>query len=186
MIAAEQAYPSQCERHLVLSDGRRLFARPIRPDDEQMFLQLLQHVSAEDLRLRFFDSIKEFTHPFLARLTQLDYARAMAFIALDAASGEALGVVRVHSDSIGDSGEYAILLRSDLKGHGLGWGLMQMIIEYARTKGLKRIVGQVLQENSIMLSMCRELGFKIKTDTDDRGLCDVTLTLDPPIAATTR
>jgi len=92
----------------------------------------------------------------------------------------------VHSDSIGDSGEYAILLRSDLKGHGLGWGLMQMIIEYARTKGLKRIVGQVLQENSIMLSMCRELGFKIKTDTDDRGLCDVTLTLDPPIAATTR
>jgi acetyltransferase len=185
MIAAEQAYPSQWERHLVLSDGRRLFARPIRPDDERMFLQLLQQVSAEDLRLRFFDSIKEFTHPFLARLTQLDYARAMAFIALDAASGEALGVVRVHSDSIGDSGEYAILLRSDLKGHGLGWGLMQMIIEYARTKGLRRIVGQVLQENSIMLSMCRELGFKIKTDTDDRGLCDVTLTLDPPIAATT-
>jgi len=87
MIAAEQAYPSQWERHLVLSDGRRLFARPIRPDDEQMFLQLLQHVSAEDLRLRFFDSTKEFTHPFLARLTRLDYARAMAFIALDAASG---------------------------------------------------------------------------------------------------
>ena len=62
---------------------------------------------------------------------------------------------------------------------------MQMIIEYARTKGLKRIAGQVLQENSVMLSMCREFGFKIKTDTDDRGLCDVTLALDPPIAATT-
>ena len=71
----------------------------------------------------------------------------MAFIALDEASGEALGVVRVCSDSIGDTGEYAILLRSDLKGHGLGWSLMQMIIEYSKAKGLKRIVGQILQEN---------------------------------------
>ncbi len=146
---------------------------------------MLQHVSAEDLRLRFFNSIKEFTHPFLARLTQLDYSRAMAFIALDETSGEALGVVRVHSDAIGDSGEYAILLRSDLKGHGLGWSLMQMIIEYSKTKGLKQIVGQILQENSVMLSMCRELGFKIKTNADDRGLCDVTLELDPPIVAAT-
>jgi acetyltransferase len=62
---------------------------------------------------------------------------------------------------------------------------MQMIIEYSRTKGLKRIVGQILQENAAMLSMCRELGFKVKTDIDDRGLCDVTLVLDPSIAATT-
>jgi acetyltransferase len=153
--------------------------------DEPLFLRLLQHVSAEDLRLRFFDLIKEFTHPFLARLTQLNYARAMAFIALDVASGEALGVVRVHSDSIGETGEYAILLRSDLKGHGLGWSLMQIIIEYSKIKGLKRIVGQILQENPVMLSMCRELGFKVKADMDDRGLCDVTLALDPPIAATT-
>ena len=185
MIAVDQPYPSQWERHLVLCDGRRLFARPIRPDDEPLFLRLLQHVSAQDLRLRFFDSIKEFTHPFLAQLTQIDHTRAMAFIALDEASGEALGVVRLHSDSIGDSGEYAILLRSDIKGHGLGWSLMQMIIEYSRTKGLKRIVGQILQENAIMLNMCRELGFKVKTDIDDRGLCDVTLVLDPSITAAT-
>ncbi len=60
-----------------------------------------------------------------------------------------------------------------------------IIIEYSRAKGLKRIVGQILQENSTMLSMCRELGFKIKTDSDDRGLCDVTLVLDASIAATT-
>ena len=56
MIAVDQPYLSQWERYLVLSDGRRLFARPIRPDDESLFLRLLQHVSAEDLRLRFFDS----------------------------------------------------------------------------------------------------------------------------------
>jgi acetyltransferase len=183
MIAGNPSYPSQWERHLVLGDGRRLFARPIRPDDEPLFLRLLQHVSAGDLRLRFFDSIKEFTHPFLARLTHLDCM--MAFIALDETSAETLGVVRVYIDSAGETGEYAILLRSDFKGHGLGWSLMQMIIEYSRSRGLRQIVGQILQENSVMLSMCRELGFKVKTDVDDRGLCDVTLVLDPPIAAAT-
>jgi acetyltransferase len=176
--AGTRPYPLQWERHLVLGDGWKVFARPVRPDDEPLILHLLQHVSKEDLRLRFFDSIKEFSHPFLARLTQLDYARAMAFVAFDETSGDILGVVRVHADPAGDSGEYAILLRSDLKGRGLGWVLMQMIIEYGKAEGLKRIIGQILEENSVMLKMCRELGFEVKTDPEDLGLCDVTLVLE--------
>jgi acetyltransferase len=179
--AGVRPYPSQWERHLLLGDGWKVFARPVRPDDEPLILHLLQHVSKEDLRLRFFDSIKEFTHPFLVRLTQLDYARAMAFVAFDEASGNILGVVRVHSDPAGETGEYAILLRSDLKGRGLGWALMKMIIEYGKSEGLKRIIGQILQENSVMLKMCRELGFEVKTNPEDRGLCDVTLVLDRPL-----
>ena len=79
-------YPSQWERHLVLDGGWKIFARPVRPTDEPLILHLLQQVSKEDLRLRFFDSIKQFNHPFLVRLTQLDYARAMAFVALDEAN----------------------------------------------------------------------------------------------------
>jgi len=97
----------------------------------------------EDLRLRFFDSIKEFSPQFIARLTELDYARAMAFVAIDEASGETLGVVRLHSDAAHETAEYAILLRSDLKGRGLGWSLMQLIIEYAKSEDLKRIDGQI-------------------------------------------
>jgi acetyltransferase len=77
------------------------------------------------LRLRFFAPMKEFSHEFIARLTQLDYARAMAFVAFDEATGDLVGVVRVHSDSIYESGEYAIQLRSDLKGRGLGWALIR-------------------------------------------------------------
>ncbi len=155
----------------------------MKPDDEPLILQLLQHVSKEDLRLRFFDSIKQFTHPFLAKLTQLDYARAMAFVAFDELRGDILGVVRVHSDATGESGEYAILLRSDLKGRGLGWAMMQMMIAYARSEGLKRIVGQILHENTVMLKMCRELGFEVKTNPEDRGVYDVTLILEPPAEA---
>jgi acetyltransferase len=167
----------QWQRHLILGDGWRIFVRPIRPNDEPLIRNLLAHVSREDLRLRFFDSIKEFSHEFIASLTQLDYARAMAFVAIDEASNETLGVVRLHTDLSREAGEYAILLRSDLKGRGLGWALMQLIIEYAKSKGLKRIDGQILQENSVMLKMCRELGFEIKTDPEDSGVCDVTLVL---------
>jgi RimJ/RimL family protein N-acetyltransferase len=176
MPAAPSADP-RWQRHLVLGEGWRIFVRPIRPDDEHRVRDLLAHVSKEDLRLRFFDSIKEFSHQFIATLTQLDYVRAMAFVAIDEASCETLGVVRLHSDAAGEAGEYAILLRSDLKGRGLGWALMQLIIEYARSIGLGRINGQILQENSVMLKMCRELGFRVKADAEDRGVCDVTLVL---------
>jgi RimJ/RimL family protein N-acetyltransferase len=165
-------------RHLVLGDGWRIFVRAIRPDDERFIRDLLAHVSKEDLRLRFFDSIREFSDQFIAGLTRIDYARAMAFVALDEARNDILGVVRLHLDKAHETGEYAILLRSDLKGRGLGWALMQLIIEYAKSRGLRRIEGQILQENSVMLKMCRELGFKVKMDAEDRGVCDVTLVLD--------
>jgi RimJ/RimL family protein N-acetyltransferase len=174
----EPAVDLKWQRHLVLGDGWRIFVRPIKPDDEPLMRDLLAHVSKQDLRFRFFDSIKEFSHQFLARLTDIDGVRAMAFVAIDEASSEMLGVVRLHSDLIHQAGEYAILLRSDLKGRGLGWALMQLIIEYAKSEGLSRIDGQILQENSVMLKMCRELGFKVKTNARDRGVCDVTLALE--------
>jgi acetyltransferase len=174
---AVRPYPSQWERHIKVKDGLQVFVRPIRPEDEPLIHQLLRHVTPADLRLRFFAPMKEFSHEFIARLTQLDYARAMAFVAFDEAASELVGVVRIHSDSIYESGEYAILLRSDLKGRGLGWALMQHIIDYARSEGLKVISGDVLRENTIMLEMCRGLGFDVKSDPSEHDLCNVRLKL---------
>jgi acetyltransferase len=176
---AVRPYPSQWQRHIEVRDGWRVFVRPIRPEDEPLIHDFLRHVTREDVRLRFFAAMKEFSHEFIARLTQLDYARAMAFVAFDEATHEMVGVVRIHSDSIYEAGEYAILLRSDLKGRGLGWGLMQLIIEYAKSEGLKQISGNVLQDNIAMLNMCRELGFEIKTDPAEPDICDVKLRLQP-------
>ncbi|MBR1088663.1 bifunctional acetate--CoA ligase family protein/GNAT family N-acetyltransferase [Bradyrhizobium manausense] len=173
---AVRAYPSQWERRLTVKDGWRISVRPLRPEDEPTIHEFLRHVTAHDLRLRFFAPMKEFTHEFIARLTQLDYARAMAFIAFDEGN-EMVGVVRLHSDSIYESGEYAILLRSDLKGRGLGWALMQLIIDYAKSEGLKTISGDVLKENVVMLEMCRQLGFEIKPDAAEPDICDVRLKL---------
>ncbi len=129
------------------------------------------------MRLRFFGAVKEFSHDFLARFVNVDYAKAMAFIALDDATGAMLGVGRLHDKAGTTAGEYAIIVRSDLKSHGLGWQLMQMLIAYARAKGLRSIEGQVLHENEAMLQMCRELGFEIGEDPDVRSVCNVRLTL---------
>jgi len=164
-------------RHIEVKAGWRIFVRPIRPEDEPLIHDFLHHVTPQDLRLRFFAPMKEFTHEFIARLTQLDYARAMAFVAFDEVTNGMVGVVRIHSDSVYESGEYAILLRSDLKGKGLGWVLMQLIIEYARSEGLKVISGDVLRENTVMLEMCRNLGFEVSSNPAEHGICEVRLKL---------
>jgi acetyltransferase len=174
---AIRPYPKEWERHISLRDGAAVFVRPVRPEDEPLYPAFFARVTEQDLRLRFFAPVRTFTHIFIARFTQLDYARAMAFIALEEASGEMLGVVRLHADANYDSGEYAILVRSDLKGCGLGWQLMQMIVDYARAEGLRRIEGQVLAENTTMLAMCRELGFTIAPDAQDPEIRLVTLAL---------
>jgi acetyltransferase len=174
---AVRPYPSQWQRHLEVKEGWRVLARPIRPEDEPLIHEFLRHVTPTDLRLRFFAPMKQFTHEFIARLTQLDYARAMAFVAFDEATNAMVGVVQIHSDSIYENAEYAVLLRSDLKGRGLGWALMQLIIEYARSEGLKVISGEVLQENTVMLQMCRNLGFEVKSDPAEPGVCNVRLAL---------
>ena len=151
--------------------------RPVRPEDEGAFLRFFGQVTHEDLRLRFFAPVRDFNHAFLARLTQLDYGRAIAFVAFD--GEDMMGAVRLHADADHETGEYAILLRSDLKGLGLGWALMRLMIEWAKADGIRSVEGQVLRENTTMLAMCRSLGFSVRADPDDPDLRLVTL----PVAA---
>ena len=173
---AVRPYPSQWEGQLKLRNGDAMAVRPLRPEDEPAIARFLAGISPEDLRLRFFHAVKDFSHRFTARLTQLDYARSMAFVALNA-QGEITGVARLHSDSRYERAEYAILIASDLKGQGLGWALMQLLIDYAKAEGLKYLSGQVLHENTMMLAMCRELGFTVSSDAQDAGIADVSLDL---------
>jgi acetyltransferase len=175
---AIRPYPKQWERHAVLADGTRVLVRPVRPEDEELMRRFFGRVTPEDLRLRFFAPVKYIGHAFIARLTQLDYARAMALIALDETSGDMLGGVHLHADANYENAEYAILVRSDLKARGIGWLLMQTIIAYARAEGMRRIKGQVLRENLTMLAMCEELGFRSAADPEDPGIVDVSLELN--------
>lgn len=175
---AIRPYPATWTSHLALGE-RRFFIRPMKPEDELLTGAMLARVTPEDLRLRFFAPLKSFSHAFLARLTQLDYAREMAFIAIEEGTGEAAGAVRLHADPGHVEAEYAILLRSDLKGIGLGRALMELIIDWARAEKVHRIHSQVLAENGPMLALCRNLGFEITLDPDDISVRRVALKLDP-------
>jgi len=165
------------ERRITLQDGETVRVRPIRPDDERLYAKFFELETPDDIRFRFFGPVKRRDTAFFSGFTTLDYEKAMAFIALDEASGEMLGVARLHDDPSDGSGEYAIIVRSDLKSHGLGWHLMQMIIEYARAKNLRAVKGQVLYENKAMLRMCREFGFTISGAPGSADVCNVELKL---------
>jgi acetyltransferase len=151
--------------------------RPIRPEDEALYAAFFAHLMPEDQRLRFFAAQPDLSHRFIARLTQIDYAREMAFVAVAEATDELLGVVRFVADPDYLRGEYAILVRSDLKGLGLGWRLMQHLVTYARAEKLEQLHGSVLAENATMLRMCRELGFSVEPEPGDAAVRRVCLRL---------
>jgi RimJ/RimL family protein N-acetyltransferase len=163
--------------HDLLPDGTRVLVRPLRPEDGELYPDFIAHVTPDDARLRFFSAIKELSEERIHELTNIDYERAMAFIAFDEAKCEMLGVVRLHLDADRRGGEFAVIVRSAFKGHGLGWLLMQRIIEYARLIKLRRVHGQVLAENTTMLRMCAELGFHIEDDPGGKGIKRVALDL---------
>jgi RimJ/RimL family protein N-acetyltransferase len=163
------------EPHLILRDGTPVLIRRLVAEDAALYPDFLSEVSAEDLRLRFFASMREVSHELLDKLINYDPAHAMAFVAVDEKTRKMLGVVRLHDDASGEDAEFAILVRSRLKSHGVGWLLMKHMIEFARHKGLKTVRGQVLSENTAMLAMCAELGFHITDDSNDFSVKTVTL-----------
>ncbi|MGL4959775.1 MAG: GNAT family N-acetyltransferase [Inquilinus sp.] len=140
---------------------------------------MLQRSSAEDIRLRFFGPMR-LDHEFAARLTQIDYDREMALVAEAEEGGRPvlLGAVRIIADPDNVAAEYGIMVRSDLKGQGLGYRLMTEIIAYARSRGLERISAEILRENATMLRMAEELGFKCEAVPDEPGLMRVTISLN--------
>jgi acetyltransferase len=147
------------ERHQATRGGEHIVIRRVEPNDKALYSDFLREVSAEDLRLRFFAHIGELSAAESDRLSHLDYSHEMAFIAIDEVTGQMLGLVRLRDELDEQTAEFAILVRSRLKGHGLGWLLMQRVIDYAREKHLRRVYGDVLAENSGMLQMAAELGF---------------------------
>jgi acetyltransferase len=146
--------------HETARGGERVLIRPLRPEDMAHYPDFLREVSAEDLRLRFFARIVELSAAEIEKLAHLDHRHEMAFIALDEDTGRILGLVRLRDELDERTAEFAIMVRSRLKGHGLGWLLMRRAIDYAREKGLRRVYGDVLVENTAMLQMAAELGFR--------------------------
>ena len=168
---AIRPYPSELEER-VAHRGRSLILRPIRPEDTASHRQFLSRVAPQDLYMRFFRAVRELPESDLAHFTQIDYDREMAFIAVaadGAEAGEVLGVARACADPDNTAAEFALLVRSDLKGQGLGTLLMRKLIGYCRGRGTSELWGSVLMDNAAMLHLARTLGFHVRATQQNVG-----------------
>ena len=173
-------YPRELEQELILPDGQKLLIRPVKPEDENGFITLFNKLSAREIHMRFLHPMKTLSHDLAARLTQIDYDREMALVleGKDSDGGsELFGGVRISADPDNYEAEFAILLRGHMTGIGLGPMLLRKIIDYSRNKGIRRLFGEVLVENSQMLKLARALGFSVKPVPEDSGIRLVELEL---------
>ena len=157
------------EETIQLRSGRKLLLRPIRPEDELAHYDMHKQLTEEDIRFRFFGLVKKLPHTEMARFTQIDYDREMAFIAVEQyanGNGETLGVVRAIADLEKERAEFAIIVRSDMKGQGLGHVLLEKMIRYCRERGYQEMVGEVLGNNKAMLNLAQSCGFTSHPSSD--------------------
>lgn len=175
-------YPDQLEERVVWQ-GRPLLLRPIRPEDEPAHRAFIERLAPEDMRLRFFQQRRELSKHELARLTQIDYEREMAFLAVaDGPDGthDTLAVARAVADPDNMEAEFAIVVRSDLQRGGLGHLLLHKLIGYCRAHGTRRLVALILHENRSMLALAQACGFSVDAAWDDRETVKVALDLQQP------
>jgi len=173
-------YPKELEQTLKLPDGQALLLRPIRPEDEPLYVELFESLSPEEVFFRFLNRMKTLSHNLAARLTQLDYDRDMALVLVGKrASGETVlyGGSRIMADPDNERAEFAVLLRGDMTGLGLGPIMLRRIIDYAKSRGIVEVYGEVLSDNRPMLKLCQVFGFTAKRSLDDPGIVNVCLNL---------
>ncbi len=157
--------------------GETLTIRPIRPEDANAHREFFSRLSPQDVRYRFFSAMRELSAEQVMRLTQVDYEREIAFVAVRESTGETVGVSRLVREMGSASGEFAVVVQPDVKGHGLARHLMQRLIDWARDHGMSEVVGQVLADNAPMLAFVRRLGFAVRRMPDEDGVVEATLPL---------
>ena len=177
------AKPEWCagESEIGLSDGVRLVIRPVHEADSRLLRANFSKATAEDIHQRFFEYLKLLPDTLVDRLTHFDPCRELALVAVPrAGEGEpddAYGVVRLAADSDCCAAEYAIIVRHDWQGRGLGWALTEAVLSAARRKGLKTVFALVLCDNERMIRMLREFGFVFQDSTDEGGVLRAELAL---------
>lgn len=168
-------YPAHLVSEWQLADGMDISIRPIRPEDAQLVKQFVHDLSEETKYFRFMNSVQELTEDMLSRLTQLDYSRELALIAVTENHDQEvqLGVARYAINPDGKTCEFALVVADNITGKGLGQKLMVSLMEAARSKGLEVIEGEVLSHNHNMLKLMTRLGFSIKNSSEDSGIMKV-------------
>ena len=155
-------YPAELEERTRLAGGMEIFLRPIRPEDGPLLQDLLDHMSPEARRLRFFAPILQVPEMFVRQLAQIDYKTRIALLAFPADADTILGAVQLAAEPDGNRAEFGVAVRSDWQGRGLGRLLMYRMLALAARLGVNEVFGYVLRTNRAMLDMCRKMGFTVE------------------------
>lgn len=175
---AIRPYPQELEEEVTWM-GQSIVLRPIRPEDALHHIELFNALDPDDVRLRFFTSMRELPLSQLARLTQIDYDRAMAFIATHVrpdGEQETLGVVRAVADPDNITADFAIAVRSKLKAQGLGHILFAKLVDYFRSRGTEELVGEAMARNKGMQRLVKSFGGTV-TQSEEPGVVDLHISL---------
>lgn len=161
-------YPEQYESREVTKDGVEVYLRPIKPEDAPLLLDLFDSMSKKSRYYRFFSPMKTLSRGMLVRLTQVDYDRHIALVALHKEDGKEkmVGVARVISGADRNRAEFSVAVGDPWQGKGIGRKLLERSLEVAKDYGIKKVYGEVLAENREMLRLGRELGFETRPDGD--------------------
>ena len=164
-------YPKELEQVAQLKNGQEVMLRPILPEDEPKHLAFDNSLSDEDRYKRYFGVRSKMTHEEMAVLTQIDYAREMAFIATSKGEdGEdiTLGAIRASIDPDNTEAEFAMAVRSNHQGQGLGRLLLEKLIAYYKTNDTQVLTGFTMFENRSMANLAKRLGFTVTFDMEER------------------
>ncbi|MCB4821092.1 bifunctional acetate--CoA ligase family protein/GNAT family N-acetyltransferase [Roseicella aerolata] len=179
-VLAIPPYPAELVRLWQTKSGEVLTVRPIRPEDAAAHAEAFRKLDPEDVRWRFFSPLKELSPTLVARLTQIDYDREMAFVAVRRrpdGTEETVGVARLIRDPAEPSAEFAVTVLKSMKGQGLGRHLMERLFDWGRESGVREIVGHVLADNAPMLAFVKALGFELRRSPEEEDVMEARLAL---------
>jgi acetyltransferase len=176
---AIQPYPDDLVGSVKLADGAEVLVRPIRPEDSAIEGAFVEGLSAHSRFMRFQGGVRTLTPGMLARFTQIDYDREMALVATvpDGAGERQVAVGRYVTLPDRETCEYAIVIGDAWQERGLGRILMRRLIDAAQARGLKTMMGFVLNDNASMLGLCQDLGFRVGAEPGDSSIRRVELAL---------
>ena len=159
-------YPAHLEDRERI-DGSELLIRPIKPEDAPLLEDLFDRLSKTSIYHRFFSPMKSLPHPMLVRFTQIDYDREVAMVALDQGSGaeRMIGVARVIGSPGGRRGEFAVIVADSWQGKGVGAELLSRSLRIVKKRGMAKVWGTALAENTRMAALARKLGFRVERNS---------------------
>ena len=170
-------YPKRYETPWKLKNGQEVLLRPIKPEDEPMWLEMFQSFSEESIRYRFFQLLKDTPHEVRVRYCNIDYDREIAIVAelSEENHRKILGVGRLSIESDGKSGELAFIIVDQWQGQGLGTKIVDHVLEIAKEMGVETIYAIMLPDNNRALNLTKKMGFKLEylSDGTVKGVLDL-------------